>query len=53
MIKQVIKISDLGGNTVFEIDFQDTPNEYRVKRVVKLMVKYPKGEYIWDGVFEE
>ena len=51
-IKRLIKITDLTGDFVFEIDFQETPHHYRIKRVDNLMKKYPKGEYVWDGVFE-
>ena len=51
-IKRLIKITDLTGDFVFEIDFQETPNDYRIKRVDNLMKKYPKGEYVWDVVFE-
>ena len=52
-IKRLIKITDLNGDAVFELDFQETPNDYRVKRVDELMKKYPKGNYVWDGVFED
>jgi len=46
-IKRLIKITDLNGDIVFELDFQETPNDYRVKRVDKLIKKYPKDEYVW------
>lgn len=35
------------GLVVFAIDFQDTPLEYRQKRMSKLRKRYPINEYIW------
>ena len=45
MIERSITITDESGDIVFEIDFQETPQAYRVKRVAKLKAQYPVDKY--------
>ena len=45
MIKQIICIEDKEGNFIFEIDFQETPQSYRVRRMKQLNKRYPTNEY--------
>ncbi len=47
-IKRFVRVFDSNHDLVTEIDFQETPNDYRVRRVNNLMKKYPQEQgFIW------
>ena len=46
-LAQKIKVYDKENELQFEIDFQETPHDYRIKRINQMLKKYPRNDFKW------
>jgi len=48
-IEKVLTITDMKtGEFEYEINFQETPQEYRGRAVRRLMDRYPSDKFVWS-----